>query len=293
MNVSGDIGGIVHLGIEYRLMLLSINDDDFLDRLVSIYVFLKKYISIDELASIETFSRVMADGGYGMMAIAKNEFHLIGAKNHPYYILYVTDVSGRIVGALTGSMLVDAIRDDRKYVYMFLSYIAVDEAVRSIVLLKKMVSSVIDVYGALGFEVRGMVTELVPEAVKAAGYIYGLNGIYIGNKSEESRLVYMMPSQEYDVDGSPCVDVITSSWLLIGGKHFCGSISAFELKRIVCIVFDWIYKKDQEYFLKAQKAAGVSADYDKANKAMLRCSAYVDGVMGDMFFVDVNEYYLY
>jgi hypothetical protein len=95
------------------------------------------------------------------------------------------------------------------------------------------------------------------------------------------QIEYLMPSQEYSLDGEPLQGTTDTSNLMMSfvGKDPTEGVLGKEAKKSLRAMWNWIYFSDVQGYEAKYTAADVPLDGERIRKAVATNNAYVEGLL--------------
>ena len=294
-------------GEHYEVEFLKIDDPECDKKLHEFYEFMARpgHIDPNELADESTFKRVLETSETALQMLQEKQYEQLTPKKQPYFILTIRDPKDhKVIAGLSGAMILGDITpttpaNEIPATFM-LSYTAVDASRRGANLTSRMTGLTIDHFKDQGLQVKDVLTEAVDSAEKSINKINGTSRLYAKKTTTDGQeqwhqIIYLMPSQEYDLDGNPTQKATDTSNLMMSfmGKEFQRGVPGRIVKDRIRRMWNWVYRRDVPYFKAKQEEAGIPFDEVRAAEAMKRTSEYVDNLEKTMFAQFSDEELLY
>ena len=282
-------------GKRYNVEFIEGSDPNVDAKIQEFYDFMAKpgHIHAAELADVETFKHVLRQGEIAMNYIQNRQFDRLRPKTQPYFFINIRDPeTGDIVSAMSGAMILAAHEDGSENIpaTFMLSYIATAQSMRGKGLPQIIATKASEYFDAKHVRVTSMLTEGVDTFEKGANKINRCSRLYVRREDAKGQPVmqqieYLMPSQEYSLDGEPLQGTTDTSNLMMSfvGKDPTEGILGKEVKANLRAMWEWIYFSDFASYEERYAAAGEPADAARINSAVARNNAYVESLLQKIY----------
>lgn len=262
-------------GARYPVDIIESTDPDADQQLQDVHTFMIREYGIhpEEMVDAPTLKIVLEKSQLAFQCLEQGRYDALHPSMQPYCVLAVRHPqTNEIIAACIRAMLIGEVdhldAPDVVPTTLFLSYAVVDPAYRGHGLWTRMTRKTVEYFEARGLKTYVTMGEATADdPIEASrNKLHGTSRLYLAStidgKAQFRELQYYMPSQQFDVDGKPQQDVITSSHLIMGfgGQGLQGGVRGLEIKQRLWTVMQWVYMFDEDYYLGKQRAAGIPED---------------------------------